>query len=260
MKLLVTFSMLSVFLLGMSTASAQGVVESSPAGSGRGQSTAELFYKIQQLEQDIMSLRGIVEEQDHQLRRLSKQRLDDYVNLDKRISALSGGSAIPSSNYSRPQAQPASARSATRVSPAVAPSAAAALPTLPSGDPGSEKAAYQAAYDLVKRQEFDSALSAFKDFVLLYPKGEYAANAYYWLGELHLYSADLNKAIVEFTKVVEQYPRHRKAADALFKLGKAHHVRGDVQTSRIMLNRVISDYGSSSSAKLARDYLGNELR
>jgi tol-pal system protein YbgF len=96
---------------------------------------------------------------------------------------------------------------------------------------------------------------------LLYPKGAYAANAHYWMGELYLYKSDLTSAITEFDVVVKNYPQHRKAPDALFKLGKAHNVRGDAQTARILLNRVISDYRDSGSnaVQLAKDYLANEM-
>ena len=218
----------------------------------------ELFHKVQLLEQEVMSLRGQLEEQEHKLRRLSKQRLDDYVSLDKRISSFSGGGAAPAGAYSAGTgySTPAAPAPSQRVS---APPASAA--SVSTGDPGMEQGAYQAAYDLVKQQRFKEALPAFKDFILLYPTGKYAANAHYWLGELYLYEADLGKAIREFDTVVKKHPRNRKAPDALYKLGKAHHVRGDPQTARIMLNRVLSDYGSSGSnaVNLARDYLRNEL-
>lgn len=243
-------SMLITMLLAQASFSQQ-VVESQQS---RNTSNADLFFKIQALEQEVMGLRGQVEEQAHQIRKLSKQRREDYIDLDKRISNMSRGGAAPTGSYG------ASSR---------APSVAAPIPSAPvaapisegGGDPAMEQGAYQAAYDLVKRQKFKEALPAFKDFILLYPNGSYAANAHYWLGELYLYEANLDNAIQEFDTVVQRYPQHRKAPDALYKLGKAHHVRGDPQTARIMLNRVLSDYGRSGSnaVKLARDYINNEL-
>ncbi|MFK8021839.1 MAG: tol-pal system protein YbgF [Pseudomonadales bacterium] len=249
---------LLAFLASTSSVLAQQVIESSSAPRGGSSSVTELFHKVQLLEQEVMSLRGQLEEQQHKLRRLSKQRLDDYVSLDKRISSFSGGGAAPAgayaagTGYSTPVAS-----SPSQGSPAPAPTAASA----PAGDPAMEQGAYQAAYELVKQQRFKEALPAFKDFILLYPSGQYAANAHYWLGELYLYEADLDNAVREFDIVVKKHPRNRKAPDALYKLGKAHHVRGDPQTARIMLNRVLSDYGSSGSnaVNLARDYLRNEL-
>ncbi|MEM8499470.1 MAG: tol-pal system protein YbgF [Pseudomonadota bacterium] len=229
---------------------AQQVVESRQS---RNASNADLFFKIQSLEQEVMGLRGQVEEQAHQIRKLSKQRREDYIDLDKRISNMTRGSAAPAGSY------------AANRSPSVAPS----VPTASvgtaisegSGDPAMEQGSYQAAYDLVKRQKFKEATSAFQDFILLYPNGTYAPNAHYWLGELYLYDANLDNAIQEFETVVQRYPQHRKAPDALYALGKAHHVRGDAQTARIMLNRVLSDYSRTGGSTLnkARDYINNEL-
>lgn len=227
------------------------VVESSPdpkRGSTGSNAQAELFYQLQQLQQEVMDLRGQVEEQAYKIKKLTKQRKADYVNLDERISKLSGRKVDTRSRSARLTADSSPASS----SPS----------TLPSGDPAAEPKVYKAAYALVKSQQFDEALSAFNDFILLYPSGEYAPNAHYWLGELYLYKSNLNRAIKEFSVIVDDYPRHRKAPDAMFKLAKAHHVKGDTETARSMLNRVISDYQKSDSKapRLARDYLKNMLR
>jgi len=249
-KLFISASGVLMTLLLAQTSFSQQVVESQHS---RNTSNADLFFKIQQLEQEVMGLRGRVEEQEHQIRKLSKQRREDYIDLDKRISNLSRGGGAPVGSYgaSRSSSVPAPVSSA----PIAAPISEG------GGDPAMEQGSYQAAYDLVKRLNLKAALRAFKEFILLYPNGSYAANAHYWLGELYLYEANLDNAIQEFDTVVQRYPQHRKAPDALYKLGKAHHVRGDPQTARIMLNRVISDYGRSGSnaVKLARDYINNEL-
>lgn len=250
------------FLLAMTVAG--HVAAQFPAVESRGnsdqsknQAQADLYFQLQQMQQEVQALRGIVEEQQHKLRKLNKQRMDDYLSLDKRISAMQGG------GYTAPASQPAFSQNSPPSSPpAVAPSSQAPL-AAPAGNvaSGDERANYQAAYELVKKQRFDDALNAFRDFLLLYPKGAYAANAHYWMGELYLYKSDLSSAIAEFDVVVKNYPQHRKAPDALFKLGKAHNVRGDGQTARILLNRVISDYRDSGSnaVQLAKDYLANEM-
>ncbi len=189
-----------------------------------------------------------MEEQAYHIKKLTKQRKDDYVNLDERIGALSGRKAGARSRSDRLSAGSAPADKDTA--------------NLQTGDPAAESKVYKAAYALVKNQQFDEALSAFDDFILLYPSGEYAPNAHYWLGELYLYKSDLPQAIKEFSVIVDDYPQHRKAPDAMFKLAKAHHVKGDIETARSMLNRVMSDYQQTDSKapKLARDYLKNMLQ
>ncbi|MEO0444312.1 MAG: YbgF trimerization domain-containing protein, partial [Pseudomonadota bacterium] len=46
-------------------------------------------FQIQQLQQEILELRGLVEEMRFELKRLKQQRLDDYLDLDKRLAELS---------------------------------------------------------------------------------------------------------------------------------------------------------------------------
>ncbi len=228
------------------------VVESSTdpqrRSSSRGNPQTEMYLELQRLQRDVMDLRGQMEEQAYQIKKLTKQRKDDYVNLDERISSLSGGKSEPR-NSSRAERLTENPTAKTKAD-------------LPSGDPAAEPKVYKAAYALVKNQEFDEALGAFDDFILLYPNGEYAPNAHYWLGELYLYKSDLPRAIEEFSVIVDDYPQHRKAPDAMFKLAKAHHVKGDIETARTLLNRVISDYQNTDSRapKLARDYLNNMLQ
>lgn len=243
-------------MLFASQASAQfPAVESrsSKDNQASSQGQADLYFQLQQLQQEVQQLRGLVEEQQHQLRKLSKQRMDDYLSLDKRLSAQQGVGAVNRPTPTASSSAPVYAASASGNS------SASATPV--ASGASNERTLYQAAYELVKSQRFDDALNAFKDFLLLYPKGQYAANAHYWMGELYLYKSDLAGAISEFDVVVKNYPQHRKAPDALFKLGKAHNVRGDSQTARILLNRVLSDYRDSGSnaVQLAKDYLANEM-
>ena len=51
-----------------------------------GQNLGNLFYQIQQLQQEVMRLNGKVEEQANELRKVKEQSLERYVDLDKRLS------------------------------------------------------------------------------------------------------------------------------------------------------------------------------
>src|SRR5690606_11660280 len=63
----------------------------SPAPDAAGQ--AEIFFQLQTLQQEVLELRGIVEQQSHELRQLKQQRMDDYLDLDRRLSQVAGASA-----------------------------------------------------------------------------------------------------------------------------------------------------------------------
>ena len=225
----------------------------APVGSaGQGQNLGNLFYQIQQLQQEVMRLNGKVEEQSHELRQLREQSLQRYVDLDKRLSAGVAGSAA---------APIACGEAATVVS---GPVVAAASPVAAAGqsevaEQRGEGESYRAAYALVRGQQFDQAVPAFKQFLRDYPDGKYAPNAHYWLGELYLVSQppDLESSRQAFMLLLSQYPDNSKAPDALYKLGKVQFMKGNREKAREYLDQVIRDYGStnSSAVKLARDFI-----
>lgn len=203
----------------------------------------ELYYQLQLMQQDLMQLRGLVEEQGNQLRKLQQQRLDDYINLDRRIGELSAtaDAATPSSS---------TVPRATTVP--------AATSTVPATDL-SEADAYQKAFSQVKAREFAAAAQSFQAFLKAYPNGDMAPNAWYWLGELYLQDNQLDQAIKHFQKVVDNYPSHVKVPDALFKLGRAYRLKGDTEKSKELLKKVISQHPTSNAAQLAQTELNTQF-
>jgi len=145
-----------------------------PSAAGGG-SASNMLLQLQQLQQEVMLLNGKVEEQANELRRLKEQSLERYVDLDKRVSAMSSGAAVAA-----PAAGSASANAGNAT-----PAGSGAGNSQVAEQPG-EGDAYRAAYALVRSQQFDQAVPAFKQFLQNYPAGRYAPNAHYWLGELYL--------------------------------------------------------------------------
>lgn len=223
------------------------VVESAPlersgeqsqdsAGTGANMQ-AELYYQLQSLQQEVLQLRGMVEEQAHEIKRLKQQRMDDYLDLDRRIGRLTGSGG---------QQQPLAAGSDGDGASSTAP---------PAQGVGSlsETETYRAAYQLLRERELEEAISAFNAYLEQYPRGNYAGNSYYWLGEIYLLKADLEQARGWFSKLLQDFPDDRKVSDAKFKLGKVHHELGNEAKARELLESVAGD--GSDAARLARRYL-----
>ncbi|MEM1112310.1 MAG: tol-pal system protein YbgF [Pseudomonadota bacterium] len=201
-----------------------------------GNAQSNLLFQVQQLQQEVMRLNGMVEEQGNELRRLKEQSLERYVDLDKRVSAMgAGGAAIATGGAADAMAS--------------------------GGGTGPEQAgeaeAYRAAYALVAGQQFDSALGAFQRFLQDYPGGKYAANAHYWLGELYLVvdPQDLEGSRQSFTLLLSEYPDNAKVPDAQYKLGKVHYMKGNPDRGREFLDQVIREHGNSTAASLARTFI-----
>lgn len=199
---------------------------------------AELFYQVQSLQQEVLELRGMVEEQAHEIKRLKQQRMDDYLDLDRRIGRLSG------SGSQNPAGGSAVSGNSGRSGDV---NLASDLDSL------SETETYRAAYQLLRERNLEEAISAFNAYLAEYPRGNYAGNSYYWLGEIYLLKADLEQARDWFSKLLQDFPDDRKVSDAKFKLGKVHHDLGNDAKARELLQEVAGD--GSDAARLARRYL-----
>jgi tol-pal system protein YbgF len=229
--------------------------QSGPVGQS---STSEMFLRFQQLEADVAELRGIVEEQSHQIERLEQQQKEQYLDLDRRIALLlkgqpSAGTSTggPGGTIGGPVADGGATEQTTTGSP----------PGSPTGSPtgsqgGGERDAYTAAFELTKQKRFNDAINAFNQMLVMYPKGQYTGNAYYWLGELYfaLPEPNLEKSRQSFTQVVTLYPTNQKVSDAMYKLGVVYHQLGDKTKALEYLKRVQSQFPGTPAARLAQSY------
>ncbi len=248
---------------GIGSAPAAPVLQSegpsAPVGGGAGGGSAgQLLLQVQQLQQEVMRLNGVVEEQAHELRTLKAQSLERYIDLDRRLGLLAGGTGdpvLPDAEAPLPEASAPAATATAQQPPPVASSPS----TAGSAEQPGEGAAYQAAYSLVRSQQFNKAVTAFQQFLKDYPSGRFAPNAHYWLGELHLVTSppDTEAARQSFMLLLDVYPKDSKVPDALFKLGRIHYTKGNRERAREFLDRVINEFGSTNSAavKLAQDFI-----
>jgi tol-pal system protein YbgF len=234
-------------------------VSSSVGQAGVGSSTTSMFQQLQQLQDDLAQLRGVVEEQGHQIERLQADQKEQYLDLDGRVAALSGsGSGNGSSGG--PSAGPAAVPTAGPT-PGQTTSMGGGPVVAPAGAGASERDAYTAAFNLTKAKRFNEAIDAFNQMLVTYPHGEYSGNAYYWLGELYLALPEpsLEKARQSFTQVVNQYPTNTKVSDSMYKLGVVYYRLGDRTQALAYLNRVQSQFPGTQAARLAQAYAA-ELR
>lgn len=208
-----------------------------------------LALRVQQLEEEIRRLNGLVEEQASLLMRLQDQSLERYVEMDRRLAAIGtvDSSVVIEGDEETDSPAPDDTVPSVNVPVAVA-----------EVQPG-EREAYQSAYGLVRERQFEAAVDAFNTFLASYPFGRFAPNAHYWLGELYLViePVDPESARQNFQLLLDQYPNDRKVPDALYKLGRVHALKGNVDRSKEYLNKVIADYGAEQhpAAQLARDFL-----
>ena len=201
--------------------------------------------QLQQMQEEIAQLRGMLEEQQNQIQLLQQEGLERYQDLDRRLSSGSaaGNQPAPSSN---------TAASAGSSAPAAA---SQGQSQSASGDPAKEKLYYDAAFDLIKAKDFDKASQAFAAFLRKYPDSQYAGNAQYWLGEVNLAKGDLQGAGQAFARVSQAYPQHNKVPDSLYKLADVEIRLGNRDKAQGILREVIAQYPNTSAAQLAQRQL-----
>ncbi|MWV17073.1 tol-pal system protein YbgF [Pseudomonas sp. L-22-4S-12] len=207
----------------------------------------ELFMQLQQMQQEIAQLRGMVEEQQNQIERLKQESLSRYQDLDSRLAGGAAGAAAPTQN-----SPAAGAINAGAAPTAPAQQAPAAPASNEPADPAKEKLYYDAAFDLIKAKDFDKASQAFGAFLRKYPNSQYAGNAQYWLGEVNLAKGDLQGAGKAFAQVSVTYPTHAKVPDSLFKLADVEQRLGNTEKAKGILRQLIAQFPGSSAAQLAQ--------
>ncbi len=201
--------------------------------------------QLQQMQDEISRLRGMVEVQQNDIQQMKQEALDRYKDLDSRIGA--GGASAPSAANNSASDGGSNAGGAPASSAAQAPQASSE-----PGDPAKEKLYYDAAFDLIKAKDFDKASQAFAAFLRKYPNSQYAGNAQYWLGEVNLAKGDLQGAGQAFAKVSQLYPKHAKVPDSLYKLADVERRLGHTDKVKGILQQVVAQYPGTSAAQLAQ--------
>jgi tol-pal system protein YbgF len=225
--------------------------------STSGVANAQLFDLLEQLQDEVRRLTGEVELLGYDLSRLKQDEKDRYIDLDRRIIVLNQRkNEAPKYNNVAPIAntttiaptKPASSKK-TIESNLLSP------PTPVKENPETEKMAYKAAFELIKSRQYEQAKLALRNLINEFPTGAYAANSYYWLGEVLLVQSEYIKAAESFDKVISGFVKHRKVPDALYKIGVAYNKMEQKEKAKAYLQRVIADYPESSSARLALNLL-----
>lgn len=232
----------------------------------------EMVLLLQQLQDEVRSLRGTVEQQQRRITQLEDQQRDRYRDVDRRLSllfqSLPADAALvqPDAASNGVGQQSASSGSSVADAPLTSAPLDAGTPEsvasqqgeTVSGQPaaiGNDQRDYDAAYALIRQREFASANTALVEFINAYPDSALIPNAWYWKGEVHLAQRQNEGARQAFTQVLENYAGHSKAPDAMYKLGVLFGRSGDTAAATEMMRKVIETYPQSSAAELAQGYL-----
>ena len=239
-----------------------------PAQDADPQMMANLVLQVQELQDEVRTLRGMLEEQARELENLKRRQRDQYLDLDQRLSEASSARPMDSS-YSTGAAvtgaaatQGAPVRDEPEIREAVESQSQIAgigEPTTQSqtvaDSPEAEKQAYDLAFQALKELRYADAADEFRSFLDRYPNSEYADNAQYWLGESYYVTRNFDIALTAFQTLLEQFPESPKAPDALLKVGYTHYELDQRDSARAALLQVQENYPDSTLSRLAENRL-----
>ena len=237
----------------------------------------ELFQRMDEISEEVSNLRGMLEQQEHDLAGLKKRQRELYLDTDRRLRELEIPSsrapaqvpattlqqpviAAPEAEVSEPaqepKQQPSSSAQVDPVVPAatqtgVTRPATVSTSTKPTATMSEERAAYQKAFDMLKEGRYKMANASFLEFVARYPSSSYAGNSQYWLGESNYVTRQFKQAIKEFNKVLNQYPNSNKVPDAMLKLGYTYYELHEFDNAKSILTQLKNNYSKSTAARLA---------
>ncbi|MDQ3040707.1 MAG: tol-pal system protein YbgF [Pseudomonadota bacterium] len=213
------------------------------------QGGTELVNQISQLRSEVQDLRGQIEVLQQQLEQGKQSQRSQYLDLDGRLNRLEGGT--PSTSTTTPEAIPA---------PASSPGSdevIAGSPSVPvAGTTATdERGAYANAFDALKSGDYAESARRFRDFLSVYPDGEYAPNGMYWLGESYYVTQNYAMAGEQFQRLLDRYSSHDKAPGALLKLGLSNYGLKQYDDAEIVLREVLRRYPGTDVARTADDRL-----
>ena len=184
-----------------------------------------IYQKISDLEQEIATLRNLIEENTYLIERYQELQQQRYLDLDKRLhNLLSEEKEDLATEYLNGQQHNST----------------------------EEIDLYKGALELFEASRYAEALESFRELIISYPEGAYSADAYFWSGELYLVQQLFDDAREHYLVVVEKFIDHPRVADSLFKLGVLERALMNDQIANSYFSRVISEYPDTGAAELAK--------
>ncbi|MEW6050037.1 MAG: tol-pal system protein YbgF [Candidatus Zixiibacteriota bacterium] len=115
--------------------------------------------------------------------------------------------------------------------------------------------AYDEAFLLVRKGDYDKAITGFRGFLTTCPKHASTENAYYWIGECYYSLEKYSDAITEFEYLLKTYKATANASRALYKLGRSKQELGQKADAKKIFQRLIDEHGGTLEAEQAKERL-----
>jgi len=173
--------------------------------------TAAMEMRLNQLEEQLRRLTGMIEENSYRTR-----KLEEKINSKAAISSSGAGTS-----QSMNSVQKTPLNNATVNSPALTvDNTPYQLGTITNNKAATTTPAglYDQAFSFLQVKDYASAQNAFDGFIEKYPDHSLVENSKYWLGETYYARGDYQSASRSFARAFKDHPEGQKAPDVLLKL------------------------------------------
>ena len=192
-----------------------------------------IYQKIRALEQEIATLRNLIEENTFLIERYQELQQQRYLDLDKRLHSILSGELEELNEESL---------------------------NLNDLNSTEEIDLYKEALELFEVSRYAEALEVFRDLIISFPEGTYSADAYFWSGELYLAQEQLEDAREHYLVVAEKFKDHDRVADCLYKLGVIEKLLLNDEAANSYFSRLISEYPDTGAAELAKKSMETSIQ
>ncbi len=232
-----------------------------------------MYLQLESLQSEIQNLRGLVEEQSYQIKRMQTEQRDRYLDTDSRLSEINsqvqsyhGGQQTvsiqpgPPLTPGNPQAAPGNNANVGVNAPRNNQSAGNSVAVgagVASASPQTEQQLYREALNLLLEDEaFNESISLFQQYIERYPRGRYLTNTLYWQGAAMELAGLHAQSIVVLQRLINEFPADAKAPTALLRLGTVYRKMGENTQAASQWRRIAVDYPESvSEIEIANEYL-----
>lgn len=219
-----------------------------------------LLEQNRQLQLEVQALRGQLEEQGFEIKKLQRDSLGRYTDTDNRLIDLE---ALASERKLEPnvvqrtsdidQDENEKSESAEQIKDA---STIISMPE--NSNRGTlqpavltEQQLYQLAYDSVINSDFERSVAEFNHYLDVYPQGRFVTNAHYWKGQAFLYLGSFDAAKDSYEIILNEYRDSSKLPDAMYGLGLAYQGLGNIPRAKQLLNEIKREFPNTGVANLA---------
>jgi tol-pal system protein YbgF len=122
--------------------------------------------------------------------------------------------------------------------------------------PMDVQAVYAQAFDALRREDYSSAITGFREYLRYAPSAADAGSAVYWIGESFHALKQHDSALAQFQAVVDRYTESDKVPAALLKIGNIYEARGDKKSAFPYYRRLKEEFPQSLEYQQLRKKLG----